>query len=274
MSKTTFAIEWGCFQYTAMPFGLKNAPTIFSRIVIVAFKEFIQKFLEVYFDDSIVFGLVKRHVANLRLMLDTCWRDHIVLNLKKCLFCVPFGILLGHVVCKQRLIVDPAKIAVINNLEATRSVKQLRATLGHTGYYWKFTKAYAQITVPMEKLLKKDATFCWDEECQCSLNVLKGKMVTVPILVFPDWKKEFHVHVDASCIALGVVLKPDTRWRRRDGSPYSICKQKIIKGWEELLNDRARGIGYGARTPKVQALSVGQTFQDVHRPFHFEVPSQ
>jgi len=32
--KTTFAIEWGCFQYTVMPFGLKNAPTIFSRIVI------------------------------------------------------------------------------------------------------------------------------------------------------------------------------------------------------------------------------------------------
>ena len=36
--------------------------------------------------------------------------------------------------------------------------------------------------------------------------MLKEKMVTVLILVFPDWKKEFHVHVDASCIALGVVL--------------------------------------------------------------------
>ena len=49
--KTTFTTEWGCFQYTVMPFGLKNAPTIFSRVVIAAFKEFIHKFLEVYFDD-------------------------------------------------------------------------------------------------------------------------------------------------------------------------------------------------------------------------------
>ena len=71
-SKTTFAMEWGCFQYTVMPFGLKNASVIFSRVVIMAFKEFIHKFLEVYFDDWIVFRLVKHHVASLRLILDTC----------------------------------------------------------------------------------------------------------------------------------------------------------------------------------------------------------
>jgi len=71
-SKTTFLTGWGCFQYTVMPFGIKNAPTIFSRIVIVEFKEFIHKFLEVYFDDWAVFGLVKCHVAYLRLMLDMC----------------------------------------------------------------------------------------------------------------------------------------------------------------------------------------------------------
>ena len=49
--KINFAMEWGCFQYTVMPFGLKNAPTIFSKIVLVAFKDFIHKFFEVYFND-------------------------------------------------------------------------------------------------------------------------------------------------------------------------------------------------------------------------------
>lgn len=129
-----------------------------------------------------------------------------MLNLKKCLFSVPFGILLGHVVCKQELMVDPTKIAVIVNLEAPRSVKPLHTTLGHTGYYRKFIKAYAQITTPMEKLLKKVATFYWDEEFQHSLDVLKENMVIAPILVFPNWTKEFQVHVDALCIALGAVL--------------------------------------------------------------------
>eukprot|EP00253_Pinus_taeda_P028372 PITA_28372 len=139
-------------------------------------------------------------------MLDTCQRHQIALNLKKCTFLVPFGNLLGHVVCKQALIVDPAKIVVILNLEAPRSVKQLRTTLGHTSYYRKFIKSYAQITAPMEKLLKKDTTYCWNDDCKKSLDVFKEKMASTPILVFPKWNVEFHVHVDASCIALEVVL--------------------------------------------------------------------
>ena len=57
----------------AMPFGLKNAPAIFSRIVVAAFKYFIHKFLEVYFDDWTIFGLVKDHIERLRMMLG-CFR--------------------------------------------------------------------------------------------------------------------------------------------------------------------------------------------------------
>jgi hypothetical protein len=82
----------------------------------------------------------------------------------------------------------------------------LCTTLGHTGYYRKFIKGYAQITTPMENILKKDCQFHWTEECQHSFDTLKQKMVTAPILVFPDWRKEFHVHVDASSITLGFVL--------------------------------------------------------------------
>ena len=58
----------------------------------------------------------------------------------------------------------------------------------------------------MEKKLKKDIKFEWTQECQESLDILKEKMATAPILVFPDWSKEFHVHVDASFIDLGIVL--------------------------------------------------------------------
>ena len=58
----------------------------------------------------------------------------------------------------------------------------------------------------MENLLNKDSKFQWTEECQQSFNTLKQKMVIVPILIFPDWIKEFNVHVDASSIALGEVL--------------------------------------------------------------------
>lgn len=70
----------------------------------------------------------------------------------------------------------------------------------------KFIKSYAKITAPMEQLLKKDATYCWNEECNKSLEMLKEKMASAPILVFPKWDVKFHVHIDTSCIALGAVL--------------------------------------------------------------------
>ena len=53
-----------------MPFGLNNAPLTFSRIVVVSFNDFIHKFIEVYFDDWTVYGLVKNHIYNLKMMLD------------------------------------------------------------------------------------------------------------------------------------------------------------------------------------------------------------
>jgi hypothetical protein len=82
----------------------------------------------------------------------------------------------------------------------------LHATLGHTGYYRKFIKGYAHITTPMEKLLKKEVKFQWNDDCQKGLDTLKQKLVTASILIFLDWNKEFHVHVDASSIALGMIL--------------------------------------------------------------------
>ena len=104
-----------------MPFCLKNAPTIFSRVVVDAFKDFIHKFLEVYLDDWTVFILLKDRVEIMRLMLEICRRCHISLKIKKCILNTPFGILLGHIVCKHGLIVDPAKIVVIFNLPPPKS---------------------------------------------------------------------------------------------------------------------------------------------------------
>jgi hypothetical protein len=125
---------------------------------------------------------------------------------KKIIFKTLFGILLGHIVSKQGLLVDPTKIAVIVNLPPPEIVHQLRETLGHTRYYRKFIKGYAQITAPMEKLLRKDTKFQWNDDCQHGLDTLKENIVTTPLLVFPEWEKTFHVHVDALAIALGAIL--------------------------------------------------------------------
>ena len=142
-----------------MPFGIKNAPSLFPRIVVSAFKYFIHKFLEVYFDDWTMFGLVRYHIESLHMMLGCCRQYQIVLNSKKCIFCAPFGVLLGHVVCRDEILVDPSKAAIILDLPPPTSVMQLKPVLGHTSYYRKIIRGYEKITVPMEKLIKKDANF-------------------------------------------------------------------------------------------------------------------
>jgi hypothetical protein len=88
---------------------------MFSRLVVEAFKEFLHKFLEAYFEKWTVFSLLKDHIECLRLMLDKCRQCQIALNLKKCIFFSPFGVL-GHIVCKQGLLVDPSKISIIVDL--------------------------------------------------------------------------------------------------------------------------------------------------------------
>jgi hypothetical protein len=204
--KTTFITEWGSFPYNVIPFDLRNAPAIFSRIVIVAFKEFIHKFIEVYMDDWTIYSLLKEHVALLRQMFDRCRELQISLNIKKCIFCVPHRNLLGHIVYREGILVDPAKFPVIMNMLPPMRIKQLCSTLGHTGYYRRFIQRYAKITVPLENLLKKAEMFQWTLECDKSFERLKEKLIKTPILIFPNWDKEFHVHVDASGIALGVIL--------------------------------------------------------------------
>ena len=59
--KTTFVCEFGSFAYRVMPFGLKNAPAVFSRIVVKTFQEYIYKTMAVYFDDWTIYSTLKDH---------------------------------------------------------------------------------------------------------------------------------------------------------------------------------------------------------------------
>jgi len=115
---------------------------MFFGVVFTTFREFIDKFLEVYFDDWAMFILLKDHIETMCFILDRCRQFHISLNLKKCIFCAPFDILLGHVVCKQGILVYPMKIVVIVDLPPPTLVRQLQAPLGLMGYYINFIRGY------------------------------------------------------------------------------------------------------------------------------------
>jgi hypothetical protein len=133
--------------------------------------------------------------------------------------------------------VDLAKIVVIVNFPPPKTMRQLRATLGHTCYYRKFIKGYAQINTSMEKFLKKEIKFQWDEECQQGLDTFKGNMVTTPILVLLDWEKTFHMHVDASTIALGeIMVQP--RIGEFD-NPITFARKKLSESERKYNKEKA-----------------------------------
>ena len=115
-----------------MPFGLKNALAVFSRIVFKTFQEYISNTMAVYFDDWTIYSMLKDHCKWLGLMLERCRQIQLSLNIKKCIFVTPIGILLGHIVCKEGIKVEFAKIKIILDLKRPVNPKQVRVLLGHT----------------------------------------------------------------------------------------------------------------------------------------------
>jgi hypothetical protein len=97
-------------------------------------------------------------------------------------------------------------------------------------------------------------------------------MVTAAILVFPDWEKTFHFHVDASVITLGAILAQPREGESKQS--YSICWQKIVRVGTKLQYHRERRLSYGLCTSEVQTLLIGKKFQDVYRPFISQIPRQ
>ena len=140
----------------------------------------------VYFDDWTIYSMMKDHIKWLRLMLERYRKILLSLNKKKCIFATPISILLGHVVCKEGIKVDIAKVKVTIDLKAPINPKQIIKFLGHTRYYRKFIRQYSDITYPLEELLRVDVPYHWTNKCQQSFDFLKRKLVEAPILKFPD----------------------------------------------------------------------------------------
>ena len=142
-----------------MPFGLKNALVVFSRIVVKTFQEYIYKKMVVYFDYWTIYSTLKDHCKWLGLMLEWCRQIQLSLNIKKCIFLTPIGILLGHIFYREGIKVDFAKIKIILDLKPLMNPKQVRVLLGHTRYYRKFIRHYSDMAYPLEELLTEDQEF-------------------------------------------------------------------------------------------------------------------
>ena len=75
---------------------------------------------------------------------------------------------LGHVISKDGIAVDPAKVQAVLEWKAPTNVKEIRSFLGMAGYYRRFIEGFSRIAGPMTKLLRKNTRFEWTDKCEAS----------------------------------------------------------------------------------------------------------
>ena len=88
---------------------------------------------------------------------------------------------------------DQAKVSIIKTLLPPTTVKGIRSFLGHAGFYRRFIRDFSKIARPLCRLLEKDAKFNFDESYQSSFEDIRSRLVEAPIMVIPDWTKEFEI---------------------------------------------------------------------------------
>lgn len=212
--KTAFSVDNGHYEFNRMPFGLKNAPSTFQRLVDNILRENVSKReCMVYMDDIIVFSNgLEEHVKNLKSVLNKLRNARLKIQLDKCEFFRKEVEFLGHTVNEEGVSPNQAKIEVIRKLQIPRTEKEIKRFLGMTGYYRRFIKNYAHITKPMTKYLKKDSILdIKDINYIDAFNILKEKLVHAPILVYPDFSLPFEITTDASNVAIGGVLSQNDK---------------------------------------------------------------
>ena len=88
-------------------------------------------------------------------------------------------------------------------------------------YLHKYSRNYAEMTVYLPRLLKKNEKWSWNADCQRSFEGIKQRLVQSPILVIADQDIPFHVVCDASDFVIGCALMQYDA----DGAERVVCYQ-------------------------------------------------
>ena len=171
------------------------------------FSDMIEKIMEIVMDDFSVFGdSYEGCIENLRRVLERCEEKNLILNWEKCHFMMTQGIVLGHVVSKEGIKVDKAKVELTSNLPTPKCVKDIRSFLVHARFYRRFIKNFSFIARPLCNFLAKDVIFEWSQACEEAFEKLKSMLVSPPFMRPSIWDLPFKIMCDASDYAVGADL--------------------------------------------------------------------
>jgi hypothetical protein len=205
--KTAFITKQGTYEFTVMPFGLTNAPATFQRLMDQVLNDMLYQGVIVYLDDINIYAKTfDEHLEKLEKVFQRLRAAGLKLGPDKCHFLQPKLEFLGHIVSEEGIMADPAKIEKVKNFPRPTTRTKVRSFLGLASYYRKFIKDFSTIAQPLNQLLRKDSELEWTEKCQQSFDALKNRLITEPILSYPDFQQTFYLTTDGSAQGLGAVL--------------------------------------------------------------------
>jgi len=160
VKKTTLVTKMGLYDWTVMPFGLKNATSTLTRTMSTVFKELRNKFLKIFVDDLNVHNENwTKHLQHLDDVFLKLKEVNLKLNPGKCCFAARSITFLGHVVSHEGTKPDPSKINAVVHFPVPKTVMDVRSFLGLTGYYRNYVRGYSRLAVPLFELTRKDVAF-------------------------------------------------------------------------------------------------------------------
>lgn len=265
-AKTAFSVPEGHYQFTRMPFGLKNAPSTFQRLMNLTLSGLQGTRCFVYLDDIVLYGYdLDQAINNLRCVFQRLREHNLKLQPDKCEFLRREVAYLGHIITEQGVKPNPEKIEAVINFPRPTNPKHIKSFLGLVSYYRRFIPDFSKIAKPLTHLLKKEIPFVWQNQQQVAFDELKSKLTSAPVLIYPDFTKPFILTCDSSNYAIGSVLSQGPIGKER---PIAYASRTLNKSEcnystteKELL-----AIIFGCKT--FRPYLYGRKFQIVtdHRP--------
>ena len=202
---TAFAIPDYLYQFKVMCFGLKNAPSSFSRLMrkVTTGLDGCAVFID---DVAICSDSWESHIARIRALFQRLLDANLTINLAKSELGHAYITYLGHRVGQGKVLPKKANVEAIDKFAVPINRKGVMKFLGTIGYYRKFCKNFSDIAAPLTCLLRKNIKFRWTTECRVAFESLKQLLKNPPVLLVADYGKPFTLMVDASDVGVGAVL--------------------------------------------------------------------
>ena len=158
-----------------MPFGLKNAPAVFQRLmqrVLIGLNpDQGPDFVSVYLDDILVFSeTFEKHLEHLQQVIERLTAAGLELKPSKCPFICQEVEYLGHLITPSGIRPNPNRVKAVREFPVPQSVREVRQFLGVASYYRRFILGFTKTAQPLHALTQKGALFEWTQSCQNGLK--------------------------------------------------------------------------------------------------------